>query len=80
MEEFSLVVLEENPANSRLRKGDVGTIVTVYGEGKAYEVEFVTLKGESVAVETLLPHQIREVRTTEMMAVRDLTDGVSGVV
>ncbi len=78
MDEFSLVVLEEDLANSRLRKGDVGTIVTVYGEDKAYEVEFVTFSGESVAVETLLPHQIRAVRTMEIMAVRDLSDGISG--
>jgi hypothetical protein len=72
MSEFDLVVLQENIAGSRLRVGDVGTILTVYGEGKAYEVEFVTLTGEVVAVETLLPHQIRTVRASEVMAVRDM--------
>lgn len=51
--------------------GDVGTILTVYNEGKAYEVEFATLTGEAIAVETLLPHQIRTVRPSEVMAVRD---------
>ncbi len=73
MSEFDLVVLTEDLANSRLRAGDVGTILTVYGEDKAFEVEFATLTGESVAVETLLPHQIREIRSSEMMAVRDMT-------
>lgn len=73
MSEFDLVVLTEDLANSRLKAGDVGTVLTVYGEDKAFEVEFATLTGESVAVETLLPHQIREIRSSEMMAVRDMT-------
>ena len=72
MNEFDLVVLAEDIADSRLKAGDVGTILTVYNEGKAFEVEFVTLTGDAVAIETLLPHQIREVRTSEVMAVRDI--------
>ena len=73
MSEFDLVVLTEDLANRRLKAGDVGTVLTVYGEDKAFEVEFATLTGESVAVETLLPHQIRGIRPSEMMAVRDMT-------
>ncbi len=73
MREFDLVVLQDDTANGRLKVGDVGTILTVYSDGKAFEVEFVTLTGESVAVETLLPHQIRTVRASEVMAVRDTT-------
>lgn len=73
MSEFDLVVLEDNEANERLKVGDIGTILTVYSEGKAFEVEFVTLTGELVAVETLLPHQIRTVRASEVMTVRDTT-------
>ena len=73
MNEFDLVVLQDNTTNERLKVGDVGTILTVYNDGKAFEVEFVTLTGESVAVETLLPHQIRTVRASEVMAVRDTT-------
>lgn len=72
MSEFDLVVLVEDIHDSRLQAGDVGTILTVYKEEKAFEVEFVTLTGEAVAIETLLPHQIREVRTSEVMAVRDM--------
>lgn len=71
MSEFDLVVLQDSRANQRLKEGDVGTILTVYGDGKAFEVEFVTLTGEQVAVETLLPHQIRTVRPSEVMTVRD---------
>ncbi|GAB3572973.1 DUF4926 domain-containing protein [Spirosoma luteolum] len=74
MQEFDLVVLQEDSEGGRLKAGDVGTILTVYNEGKAFEVEFVTLTGEAVAVETLLPHQIRSVRSSEVMAVRDLAE------
>lgn len=73
MSEFDLVVLTEAIDNERLKAGDVGTILTVYNEGKAFEVEFVTLTGEAVAVETLLPHQVRAVRSSEVLAARDLT-------
>jgi len=72
MNEFDLVVLTADMDNGRLKEGDVGTILTVYSEGKAFEVEFVTLTGETVAVETLLPHQIRAVRSSEMLTTRDL--------
>ncbi len=71
MNEFELVVLTEDIPNGRLKTGDVGTIATVLCEGKAYEVEFVTYTGETLAVETLLPHQIRTVRSSEVMTARD---------
>ena len=71
MDEYDLVVLVEEIREGRLKTGDVGTVLTVYNEGKAFDVEFVTLTGEVIAVETLLPHQIRAVRASEVMAVRD---------
>jgi hypothetical protein len=36
-----------------LRKGDLGAVVLVHQDGIAYEVEFVTLDGETLAVVTL---------------------------
>ncbi|GAB3707097.1 DUF4926 domain-containing protein [Spirosoma flavus] len=72
MSEFDLVVLQEDIANGRLKVGDVGTILTVYNNGQAYEVEFVTLTGEAIAIETLLASQIRPVRASEVLAVRDM--------
>ncbi|MBC8154573.1 MAG: DUF4926 domain-containing protein [Bacteroidetes bacterium] len=71
MSEFELVVLTENAPDGKLRAGDVGTISTVLCNGKAYEVEFVTYTGETLAVVTLLPHQIRSVRASEVMTARD---------
>jgi len=39
--------------HDRLKEGDVGTVVHVYKKGKAFEVEFFTLHGETVAIATL---------------------------
>lgn len=41
--------------------GDVGTVVHVYRDGKAYEVEFTTLEGKTAAVVTLEASQVRPV-------------------
>ena len=73
MNEFELAVLQEDLESGKLKKGDIGTIITVLNNHQAYEVEFVTLAGEPISVETLLPHQIRRVRESEVMAVRELT-------
>lgn len=42
-----------------LEKGDVGAVVHVYEEGAAYEVEFVTTSGKTIAVEKLTENQLR---------------------
>ena len=39
--EHLLVVLNTVPNHEKLNRGDVGTVVHVYENGKAYEVEFV---------------------------------------
>lgn len=71
LRKFELVVLAEDVINRKLKAGDVGIIATVLGEAKAYEVEFVTYTGETLAVETLMPHQIRSIRASEIMTARD---------
>ncbi|MCK8495715.1 MULTISPECIES: DUF4926 domain-containing protein [Spirosoma] len=73
MNEFDLVVLQGDLTDGRLKAGDIGTILTVYNGGQAFEVEFVTLTGEAVAIVTLMAHQIRSVRASEVMTVRDMT-------
>ena len=50
-----MVVLTEDIPNEGLKAGDVGTSVHVHGNEKAYEVEFVTLTGVTVAAATVLP-------------------------
>ena len=55
-----------------LRSGDVGAIVHVYDGGKAYEVEFVTGSGETVAVETLEAKDIRPLGKSEILHIRSI--------
>ena len=39
--------------DARLEAGDVGTVVHVYADGKAFEIEFMTLDGQTAAVATV---------------------------
>ena len=59
--EHERVVLKTRLPDEGLEAGDVGTVVHVYGDGKAYEAEFVTLNGETAAVVTLETEQVRPV-------------------
>lgn len=43
-------------------KGDVGTVVFIYPDEKAYEIEFFALDGSSLGVETVLSQQAKSVR------------------
>lgn len=52
MNEHDRVVLTTAFPKDGLVLGDVGTIVHVYEDGNAYEVEFVTLDGHTAAVIT----------------------------
>lgn len=69
MEHDRVVLTTDLPAE-KLTAGDVGTIVHVYGEGKAFEVEFVALDGETVAVVTLERTQVRPVEHREITHAR----------
>ena len=51
--EHDCVVLTEDLSAAGLVAGDVGTVVHVHKGGAAYEVEFVTMTGRTVAVTTV---------------------------
>lgn len=68
--EHERVVLEAPLPAESLEAGDVGTVVHVHGDGRAYEVEFVTLDGHTAAVVTLEAGQVRPVRRQEMTPAR----------
>ena len=57
--ELQTVVLCEDLPEKRLSRGDLGTVVLVHGLGEAYEVEFLSPAGDTVAVLTLRPNQVR---------------------
>jgi hypothetical protein len=52
--------------------GDVGTVVHVHNSGEGYEVEFMTLTGETVAVVTLLAGQVRPLNRRDLAHTRQL--------
>ena len=71
---FSRVVLTHDIVlkNGSLRAGDVGAIVEVYEGGKAYAVEFFSLNGDTLAVETVGAHQLRPVTDRDVLQARAL--------
>jgi hypothetical protein len=52
-----------------LSAGDIGTVVLLHGD-KGYEVEFVTLEGETLAVISLRPDQLRAIEPREIAHAR----------
>lgn len=72
MKEYDTVVLTEDLPVNGLRVGDIGTVVLIHQGDAGYEVEFITLDGETIAVTDLLPSQIRPVARYEMPHVRKI--------
>ena len=70
LREHDRVVLVSDVPSEKLATGDVGTIVHVHDAGQAYEVEFVALDGETVAVVTLDRDQVRAVQQREITHAR----------
>lgn len=59
IKEHDTVVLTEDLPQEGLTAGDVGTVVHVHNSGEGYEVEFMTLAGQTIAVASLLAKQVR---------------------
>ena len=53
LQEHAQVVLKKPLPNLGLEPGDVGVVVNVYGNGSAYEVEFLTMDGHTIGLETV---------------------------
>ena len=64
------IVLKTDLPGEGLAKGDLGTVVLIHQGGKGYEVEFLTLTGETVAVVTLKAAQIRRIPRREIANAR----------
>jgi hypothetical protein len=73
IEEHESVVLTESLSKAGLVAGDVGVVVHVHGHGEAFEVEFMTLQGDTVSVETLTAKQVRAARDCDIPHVRERT-------
>lgn len=73
IDELDIAVLTCDLPEHGLAAGDIGTVVLVHDEGKGYEVEFMTLDGETVAVATLWADQVRAVQHDEIAHARSIT-------
>ncbi|MFB6280257.1 MAG: DUF4926 domain-containing protein [Salinibacter sp.] len=69
-EEHDRVVLTESLPEQDLQAGDVGTVVHVYGDGSAFEIEFFHLDGRTVTVETVSASTVRPVASTDVTHAR----------
>lgn len=67
--ELDSVILTVDLPEHGLRKGDVGAVVLLH-RGGGYEVEFITLSGETVAVVSLSKEQVRPVGRREIAQAR----------
>jgi hypothetical protein len=66
------VVLTVPLSNQGLEAGDVWVVVHVYPRHEAYEVEFVTLAGQTSAIVTASADQIRPLGKHEIPHAREL--------
>ena len=72
IKELDTIVLSDDIKEYGLERGDIGTVVHVYRNTVAFEIEFVTGEGESIAVLTLTPKDIRPMSEREILHVREL--------
>ena len=68
--DLETVILTRDIKKHGLRAGDMGAVVNVYDGGKAAEVEFVTATGKTVALVTLTPSDIRDIKQNDILHVR----------
>ena len=70
IKELERVVLSSDLPEEGLKTGDVGTVVMIHQVGQGFEVEFVALDGETIAVTTVDASQLRPVRKHEIARAR----------
>jgi hypothetical protein len=73
IKEHDRIVLTRDIPTESLRAGDVGTVVHIYADGKAYEVEFVSLDGQTLAVTTVEASQVRPTSAREITHAREMS-------
>lgn len=67
------VVLTRRLDELRLEPGNIGTVVLVHEGGRGFEVEFVTLDGETYAVTTVAAGEVRPIHQNEVAHARRVT-------
>jgi hypothetical protein len=70
MEELQRVALTQDITEHGLQTGDIGMVVHIYNDHQGYEVEFVTLSGDLIALVSVYPSQIRPLERDEIATAR----------
>lgn len=71
--ELEIVELTHDIKEKKLSEGDRGTVVGIYKDGEAYEVEFIALDGKSSVLLTLALADIRSILNRELYLSHDNT-------
>lgn len=74
LREHDSTVLAHDLPEYGLKSGDVGTVVMVHPAG-GYEVEFMTLDGETLAVTSLSTEEVRPIARREIAHARSVGAG-----
>ena len=70
IQDLERVALKDDLPEHGLKADDIGMVVHIYGEHKGYEVEFVTVNGELIALASVYPSQIRRLEQDEIASAR----------
>jgi hypothetical protein len=73
IQEHERAVLTVDLPEPHLQTVDVGTIVHIYPDGAAYEMEFFTMDGHTLDVVTVEAAQVRPVSGQDILHVRELS-------
>ena len=70
--EHDRVVLTDDLSEQGLKAGDVGVVVFVHRDRDAFEVEFLALDGNTIAVATVRADQVRAVTAQDVSHARTI--------
>ncbi len=70
--ELDSVALTHNITEYGLQRGDIGAVIHCYKDDVAFEVEFATAEGKTIAVLTLNRDEIRPLSGREILHARTL--------
>ncbi len=73
IEEHERAILLVDLIEQKLKAGDVGTVVHIYSDGAAYEIEFFTMDGRTLDVVTVEANQVRPVSSRDILHTRELS-------
>jgi hypothetical protein len=71
IKEHDCVVLTTDLPEENLKAGDGGTVVHIYKDCAAYEVEFFTLDGKTIVVATVESASLRPIGKGDVRHVRE---------